>query len=151
MKPKTKPTAKAGRKSLYTPDMHKRIVDALATGVSVRDACAFAGITETTFFEWVKAKPEFAEATTRARSEGRIGAAAIVRRAAINGDVDAAQWYLERTDPMNWGRTTKVIMDVDPHLQKRLNDAAKERGIDLSAVFEAMLNEFAVAAHDSEE
>jgi hypothetical protein len=51
--------AKVGRKSKF--DDHKdRLLKAIATGVSYKDACAIAGIDETTFYNW-KAKGEKAK------------------------------------------------------------------------------------------
>lgn len=152
--------AKVGRKSKYTPEIHNEIVKALSTGVSIKDTCAYAGITHETFIQWTIKYPEFSEATTRARSEGRIAAAAVVRNSAIGDrargippNPDDAKWYLERTDPQTWGRTTKVILDVPPETQKRLQQWAQESGVDLAAVFEAMINQNVVtdAGTDSEE
>lgn len=133
--------AKRGAKTLYTDEMHKQIVDALETGVKIEDACALVGINKTTYFRWVEKYANFATDTACARVQGRIGAAAVVRRAALGGDVSAAEWYLERTDPQTWGRTTKVILDVPPETQKRLQAWAQQSGVDLAAVFEAMINE----------
>jgi hypothetical protein len=136
--------AKRGRKSYYTPEMHKQIVDTLATGVSIHDVCAYVGIDEDTYHLWCRTKSEFLQATLRARVMGRIGAAAVVRRAAIEGDTEAAQWYLERTDPVNWGRKNMLIaLGLDGKLLKELKAQADKANIDLAQVFEAMINEFA--------
>jgi hypothetical protein len=41
----------------------------------------------------------------RARADARVGAIATIRRA-MPEDWKAAAFYLERTDPANWGRRT---------------------------------------------
>lgn len=150
--------ARTGRKSEYNAELHKKIVDALSTGVSIRDVCAFVGISEDSYARWVKKYASFADDTARARTEARIGAAAVIRRSAL-GNKDAgipantedAKWYLERTDPQQWGRTTKIILDVEPTIQKRLQSVATERGISLAALFEAWISELSEPNGDSEE
>lgn len=59
----------AGRKSLYTPERVKTILDTIRqTGL---DKAGFeaGGINHDTFYVWLKEKPEFAEAVTRAKQE----------------------------------------------------------------------------------
>lgn len=144
--------AKRGRRTLYTPELHKQIVDTLATGVSIRDVCAYVGIDEDTYYRWCRNDKEFLQATQRARTSGRIGAAAVVRKAAIGGDVQAAEWYLERQDPATWGRKDMLVaLGLDGQQLKLLKQQADAAGVKLSDVFEEMLNEFAHAATNSEE
>lgn len=145
--------AKRGRRTLYTPELHKQIVDTLSTGVSIRDVCAYVGIDEDTYYRWCRNDKEFLLDTQRARTSGRIGAAAVVRKAAIAGDVQAAEWYLERQDPATWGRKDLLIaLGLNAQQLKELKQAADSAGIDLQATFEAMINELGInAAASSEE
>lgn len=131
-----------GRKTLYSEELHTQIVNALSTGVSIADVCASVGISHETYHQWCRTKPDFLHDTQRARVAGRISAAAVIRKAAASGDVQAAQWYLERTDPMNWGRKDMVIsLGLDPATLRQLKQRADAAGVDLSTVFEAMVNE----------
>lgn len=146
--------AKRGRRSLYTPELHKQIVDTLATGVSIRDVCSYVGIDEDTYHRWCRNDKEFLQDTLRARVSGRIGAAAIVRKAAIGGDVQAAEWYLERTDPSVWGRKDMLIaLGLDSRLLKQLKVSADSAGVDLAQIFTEMINELGTvnASTDSQE
>jgi transposase len=70
----------AGRKSKYTPELVKQITDVLAGGATIRDACAHVGISEETYFQWVK-KPEFSEATTYAQQQARLSAVLAIKQA----------------------------------------------------------------------
>lgn len=154
-------TTKRGRKSLYTPELHKQIVDTLATGVSIRDVCAYTGIDEDTYHRWCRNDKEFLQDTLRARTSGRIGAAAVIRQSALGNpqkgipaNTEDAKWYLERTDPSNWGRKDMLVsIGINPQLLKELKAKADSAGVDLSSVFEAMINEFAHVSStaDSEE
>lgn len=54
------------RPSKYTPELSKRIAQYISDGLTVRDACYGAGISEDTFCRWRKEKPEFNEAINKA-------------------------------------------------------------------------------------
>lgn len=54
------------RPSKYTPELSKRIAQYISDGLTVRDACYGAGISEDTFCRWRKEKPEFDEAIEKA-------------------------------------------------------------------------------------
>lgn len=57
----------AGRKPKYTPERVDRICKAISEGQSEKNACIAAGISTTTFHEWLSAKSEFSEAVKRAK------------------------------------------------------------------------------------
>ena len=107
----------SGRPSEFTPGVEKAILDALAAGSSVRAACEAAGIGTTTFYRWCSegegdSAPEhfraFRDGATRARAQARVVYAAIIRRAANDGDWRAAAWYLERSEPEEWAPKQKL-------------------------------------------
>ena len=113
----TAPQAPQGRPSEFTADVEKAILDALAAGSSVRAACEAAGIGTTTFYRWCSegegdSAPEhfraFRDGATRARAQARVVYAAIIRRAANDGDWRAAAWYLERSEPEEWAPKQKL-------------------------------------------
>ena len=163
--------AKRGRKPFleYEPSIAERLIEALRSGVSIHDACAYVGISQDTYFNWIRRGQtgkeidslylKFFNEATRARVSGRVGAASVVRIAAlgdskrgIKPDVNAAMWYLERQDPATWGRKDMLIaLGLDGQQLKQLKQQADSAGIDLSEVFEAMLNEFANSTANREE
>jgi len=122
------------------------VLAALRDGCTVADACAVAGISDDTLARWKRADAEFAGAVEKARAEARRARVQRIRAAGEAGNWQADAWFLERSDPQNWGRTSKLILDVDAGLQRQLADAARVRGIDLGAVFEAMINELGIGA-----
>jgi transposase-like protein len=80
------------RPNKLTPAVRKIIVDHVKIGATVEDACALAGITETTFYNWMQAgrnsdsgvRFEFFEAVTRARKEASVAAIITLRRSFSN-------------------------------------------------------------------
>lgn len=151
------------RPSDLTPELQSQLINILSTGVPIRDACAFVGIAESTYYKWMKRGEagkkgdkvyiEFFQSAMRARVQARVGAVAKIRQSVMDGNTDDARWFLERSDPANWGRKDMLIqLGLDPALLKTLKTKADEAGVELSAVFESMINEFAnLSATNSEE
>ena len=87
----------AGRKSKIH-DAGPVVVQAIETGMTDRDACAVAGIDESTFYRWIERNSEFRDTVTRARPRGWLSALAIIKREAVqNRDWRAAGDFLDRT------------------------------------------------------
>lgn len=123
------------------------VLRALREGNTVADACAVAGISDDTLGRWKRSDAEFAAAVEKARADARRARIQRIQAAGEAGNWQADAWFLERSDPQNWGRTTKLILDVDAGLQRQLAEAARARGVDLGAVFEAMINELGIGAN----
>lgn len=88
-------------------EVEAQILDNLKTGAFVEEAAAAAGVAKSTVYAEMERNPDFKDAVTRARGEARLAAVECVRRAAADGDWKAAAFYLERTDPQSWGRSTR--------------------------------------------
>lgn len=142
------------RPSDLTPDLQEKIINVLSSGVPIRDACSFVGISEGTYYKWMqrgeKARKgdekyiEFLQAATRARVQGRVGAVAVIRKSIQGGNSDDARWFLERSDPANWGRKDVLIqLGIDPALLKELKKSADSKGVSLPDLFQELINEFA--------
>jgi hypothetical protein len=69
----------------------------MESGMKDADACAVAGIAESTFYNWQNTKPEFLDRTTRARPKGWLRALRGIRKAGEDGDWRADAEYLDRT------------------------------------------------------
>jgi hypothetical protein len=105
----------------YTPKVHKIIVDTVKKGNSLRDAGLLAGLGKETLETWLynaKTMPEkyphfvkLAADIDQARAERRIKAVeniVTVGDSQQAGTWQANAWFLERTDPENWGRKDKI-------------------------------------------
>ena len=107
-----------GRPSKCTPDVIAKVCDALRLGVSWEAAGAHAGVDRATLTNWRKrgeAGEEpfatFLVESTRARDNAEVRMAAIVMKHAQEGNVLAAQWWLERRRPESWGRREKIEVE----------------------------------------
>ena len=102
-----------GRPTDCTPEVTEIVCRELRLGLSIASACAAAGITKTSYYEYHQRASEgppfsvFAAATTKARSEGTRGLEHTVRKAAV-GDWRAAAWMLERKAPEDWSKRTEI-------------------------------------------
>ena len=102
-----------GRPTDCTPEVTEIVCRELRLGLSIASACAAAGITKTSYYEYYQRAIEgppfsvFAAATTKARSEGTRGLEHTVRKAAV-GDWRAAAWMLERRAPEDWSKRTEI-------------------------------------------
>ena len=104
-----------GRTPKLTPERSEEVCKYLRAGNYISTSCAAAGIGESTFYAWMKRGEEekdgvyreFVESVSRARVEAEVRNVALVQRAAT-GDWRAAAWFLERSLPAKYGKSTKV-------------------------------------------
>lgn len=116
--------ATRGRKTKRTPEVEKRIIDALRVGATQKDACAAAGISWETFDEWCKAFPEFSESVTRAEGACAALMAATLYEAARTGkDWRAAESWLKRRRREEWGDSLDLRKLSDEELIARATAA----------------------------
>ncbi len=106
-----------GRPSKLTPEVTKRLTEAIRAGNYYEAACAYAGIHYSTFRKWMQkgetAKSgkfrEFFEAVTRAEYEAEVRMVALWQKH-MPEDYRAIRDFLERRYPDRWGRRK---LDVD--------------------------------------
>lgn len=100
----------AGRKTLLTPEIQKKIIEAIELGDSDINACAYAGVSQTAFYSWIQkgtdqpatenspARParspyrEFAAELTRARAVFRVNHLRCIARAAQGTKATPGDW-----------------------------------------------------------
>lgn len=108
----------AGRKHLKrtkfetNPDLQGRIVNAIRLGLSIVDACAYAGITNETYCEWMRrakaGDPQYikiSEILNKAILEREMSLLSNLERIARDSDNwTISAWRLERMWPEKYGR-----------------------------------------------
>lgn len=112
-----------GRPTECTPETTAKVCEALALGVSWEAAAAHACVSPQTLINWRKRGADgeqpffdFLEAATRARDGAEARMAAIVVKAADEGNVAAAQWWLERRRSSEWAKRDTAVVEVqDPN------------------------------------
>jgi transposase len=122
-----------GRKlGKYDAQTLLRLCTALGLGATFRLACRFAGISESTFYQWRNQTPgplryprqmapelvdlrnktqgmEFEEIIQFYRAEACVKWLAKIEKAATDGNWTAAAWKLERLFPEDYGRSVRDI------------------------------------------
>lgn len=140
-----------GRKTKLTPEVEKRLLDAIDAGASLKHAAEYAGINPSTFFDWMKTKPDFANTIHAHDGKAAVGLMAIVRRDAEQ-EWKAATWILEHRWPEEYAQNrinvqhsgeVKVSIDLLAQLRAIVEQVfpdsleAQERLADALATVEA--------------
>ncbi len=95
------------RARTFDPMRIKRLIDAKRVGATNRDACRYAGISESTLYNWLRtgAKAtrgrhyELVQDIRTAEASCCVGCLAEIQKAAKGGSWQASAWILERTRP----------------------------------------------------
>lgn len=105
------------RPSKLTQKTQDLICEAIESGATYNDASAIAGVSYATFNLWMKTGREtdrknkfskFLEAVELSNAKCRVSMAAVIRDEAKKGDWRAAESFLKRRDPENWGDKQKT-------------------------------------------
>lgn len=87
---------KGGRPSVMTKEVLQKLEAGFSSGLSDREACLYADISESTLYNYCQKEPEFLERKELLKEQPKMRARLIVCKAIEDGDLKAAQWYLER-------------------------------------------------------
>jgi len=68
-----------------TPEKADKLLEALAAGATITDACAAEGIGRSTYYEWREACPAFAERADSALDAGTDTLEEVARKRAVDG------------------------------------------------------------------
>lgn len=105
----------------YSPEMTRRICDFLKAGNTQKTSAIASGISEETFYTWMKQKPEFSESIKRAEEEAVARNVAIINKAASD-HWTAAAWWLERRRRDDFGKNEKVDITSNGKTIESLTD-----------------------------
>jgi hypothetical protein len=113
-----------GRPTKFTPEVKKKIIDALSAGNYFEVACEYAGISVSLGMEWLQrgrgehpSKPnspqfvEFMEAVTRAQAEDEVHTIARLKKAGQGGDL------IEET---TFQEPSVIITHPDKRIEERI-------------------------------
>ena len=122
-----------GRPSKLDDKTVERLNTGLKVGLSQKKAAIYAGIGESTFYRWQRryleideacgGEPdniktvedlelwEFWQSIKKAKVAGEIGHLGVISKAAENGVWQASAWFLERSNPEEWGKRERNKLD----------------------------------------
>ena len=117
---------RVGRPSKLTPEVKKRLIDAIKAGNYYEPACKFAGIDYSTFRKWMQkgeqAKSgqyfEFFEEVTRAEAEAEARMVA-QWQSQIPQEWRAARDFLARRYPERWAQKDKIDLEHSGEVVQR--------------------------------
>lgn len=105
------------RPTIISDEIIDKVVAALRAGNYITTACAWAGISNDAYYDWMNRAEEpdadplykrFSDEVKRARAEAEVANVQIIRKSAEAGTWQAAAWWLERSFPAQWGRKTEI-------------------------------------------
>ena len=82
-------------RSKRTADRARKICDGLRLGMTYKLAAQYAGISETTLWDWAATDPAFSESMKDAEATNAAQALAYIVKAARDGNWTASAWLLE--------------------------------------------------------
>lgn len=158
------PTRPRGRPKGSGTRLDQRLIDAICTAIAagnyLKTAAAINGVPVGTVNKWLALGQRdnsaeifrvFAAEVQKARAVAEARAVGHITRAASDGQWTAAAWFLERTNPNEWGRKERVEVtgadgaplvgsaDDERILQMAATLAARARGaVELDAIQEAV-------------
>lgn len=109
-------SSKAGRPTKITPDTVRKLEECFKCDASVAEACAYAGIGRTTYYEECKRNPEFRNNMERVQMYPLIVAKQTLFKGICSGDQKAAPLalrYLELRQPERYTPRRKVETEGD--------------------------------------
>lgn len=85
-----------GRPRAITPEIIEKLKDAFKLGCTNEEACYYAEIGKSTFYDFIKEYPEISEEFNECKHYEKIKARMVIHNALEHNDKDTAKWYLER-------------------------------------------------------
>lgn len=109
------------RRSKLTEEVTDNLCKAIEMGMTYKLACQFAGISEATFYSWMKQGREnidekfveFLESIKKAESKGALLNLAIIQKAAKEGSWQASCWLMERRHGYHIKQDPIVNIEID--------------------------------------
>ena len=119
-------------KPKLTTEIAEESIRLVKAGASNSDVIAYIGVTETTFYRWLReprTEPErqLSQGLKKAETERKLWHLQRIHKAAEEGDWKASAWYLERRYPNEYARTQRITGEVvTTQRSDALTEAIKE-------------------------
>ena len=119
---------KMGRPSVLDRETVRKLEDALKCGSSVIEACSYANISRSTFYEHANKNVDFSNKMDVAKQHMFLKARQVIRNAIENNDIKTSMWYLEKYDnhlvdepmPDHDQKNRSIFEDEPEEYQKRM-------------------------------
>ena len=102
-----------GRPRKITPKILEKLEEAFKLGCTNREACFYADVAESTFYDFLNEYPEYSDKINMWKDYQKIKARYVVHKALEKGDKDMAKWYLERKAKDEFNTKTEVDTTIN--------------------------------------
>ncbi len=121
---------KPGRPTVLTADVLQKLEDAFMNTLTDREACLYAGISESTLYNYQEANPDFIQRKEALKLTPNISAKNELVKG-IKGNLMQARWWAEHKMPdfrpkVEITEPTGDISEAEEELRKRYDDELKE-------------------------
>lgn len=126
-----------GRKTKLTKKTFEKIIKELEKGKTIKATCGNVGITESTYYNWIKQGEEstkndlyckLANQASIAIKKGQSKYQDVIYENAIEKrNWTCAAWYLERTDPKNFAKRDYHSVDMEAEVKSEVTVNLLER------------------------
>ena len=118
-----------------TPEVVQKLREAFLRDCTVEEACYYADVIVSTYYNWIKRFPELLEEFNDCRNRPVLKAREVITNALEAGDRPTASWYLTKKVPDEFGEKSKVEVttpdgdsiltpeEQDPEAQKVIRQA----------------------------
>jgi hypothetical protein len=104
--------SKAGRPTVMTPEVLRKLEEAFSKDLSDREACLYAGIGERTLYDYQDNNPDFSQRKALLKSSVSMHAKLKLAESISDGNVGDAKWYLEKRQGDDYADTVKLNATV---------------------------------------
>lgn len=119
-------TNPVGRPRVITPEKIDKLEFAFAHGATDLQACFYAGISKSTFYDYLQENPDFSERKEALKNAITLRAKLNVAEKINDGDVGQSQWWLERKAKDEFSTRSENV-NANINLNSEMTDEEKEK------------------------
>ena len=107
----------------------QKLIQAFMMDCTIEEACAYAGIAESTYYDRAKKDKRFSELMNNAQKWQQFLAKGVIHQALLNNNVATAQWVTERRDDRykNNANDETNIVNINMWFINMMQEARRER------------------------
>jgi len=142
---------KAGRPTKFTPIMCKKVIEIMAQGRSRSNAATLMGVTEATFYGWMKDYPEFLKSVNIGDQLSLLWWMTMGQINIHNKDFNSTLYMMQMQNRFGWSRKLEGKIDINNYNETVEKKIIEIRGEDKFASIARILLESGALESDAEE
>ena len=142
---------KQGRPTKYSPAMCKRVIEIMAQGRSRGNAATLMGITEVTFYDWMKNNPDFSKAVKIGDQLSLLWWMTMGQINIHNKDFNSTLYMMQMQNRFGWSRKLEGKIDINSYNETVEKKIIEIKGEDKFASIARILLESGAIESEPEE